>query len=350
VLTSTPDVWEYLDLSESEEQKNNARNVFTTWNLSIQFLNPTNWDGQQKVTLLSLFAFFDINDISEELFKAYHDTLLGSEERPAWLAVFEDDNRDWSHKRFVDVMLAFQRLSLISTVEKRDDAYIHLSLHLLVRDWLILRLTGSDRKSYFSMASKILACSLLQYRNGHDYAYQWGYRMTQKSRNIYLSHTTISQTNFKRFSPLCPTMLDYKPDRTAMSAESVLADFFQDSGLFDNANSLYEWIWDNSTSEDGRCLRVKSRARNCNIDTLALQHRLDDSLRIAKESLEYWKAERADDEIIIDSMYLLGMAFSFQQSTASGTEGEIVFRDLLRKLEQVIGDGNLSNARDRHSL
>ncbi|RDW58586.1 hypothetical protein BP6252_13062 [Coleophoma cylindrospora] len=347
VLSRTPDTWKYLDLLESDEQKNNAKNIFITWNLSRQSLNPASIEGYYKVEIISLFAFFDINDISEEFFRTYHNVLLESRGCSPWMALFEDRNKSWSHEQFADTMLAFQELSLVSKVEKRDDGCIHISLSPLVRDWILLPLSESSWKSYFSVTSDILAYSLLHYRHGHDYAYQWGYRLTQIARNAYLAHVTIWHTNFKKWHPIHPVILKQTKSKMPMSAESIFADFFQDCSIFENASAVYEWLWEHCNIADSRSMRLKSRARNCYIDTLYLQDRTDGILRLAKESLRYWNKEKVNDDILLDSRYFLAMAYRTEASVESNHKAECLVRDLLVKLEE---SGRLGKVDNRYGL
>lgn len=69
ILEHTPLVTQYRKRLNKAE-KETAMNVFTTWELSFeQLVKSTN--GVEKGDLLTLFAFFDNKDISEQMFKAY---------------------------------------------------------------------------------------------------------------------------------------------------------------------------------------------------------------------------------------------------------------------------------------
>ena len=70
ILKYTPRLSEYRRrLTPSE--KETPLNVFTTWELSFQLLLDEDC-GQPKSELLTLFSFFNSNDISEEHFATYY--------------------------------------------------------------------------------------------------------------------------------------------------------------------------------------------------------------------------------------------------------------------------------------
>lgn len=69
ILEHTPLLTQYRKRLNNAE-KETAMNVFTTWELSFEQLVRSS-DGVEKGDLLTLFAFFDNKDISEELFDVY---------------------------------------------------------------------------------------------------------------------------------------------------------------------------------------------------------------------------------------------------------------------------------------
>jgi tetratricopeptide (TPR) repeat protein len=72
ILKETPQMSQYRRrLNQSERET--SLSVFTTWELSFQQLEDEDTEGVNMADLLTLFAFFDCNDISEGLFKAYCD-------------------------------------------------------------------------------------------------------------------------------------------------------------------------------------------------------------------------------------------------------------------------------------
>jgi hypothetical protein len=113
-------------------------NVFTTWELSFQQLLRDDIMGQQNADILTLFAFFDSQDISEDLFKTFCE--YGKKGRGlsgSWgsLAPFMNDNGDWDHEKFVLSLIDLAGLSLIDNWSLENDT-CHISLHPLVKDWI----------------------------------------------------------------------------------------------------------------------------------------------------------------------------------------------------------------------
>jgi len=75
ILQQTPQMSQYRRKLNNADTET-ALNVFTTWELSFQQLlaiegSDANTNGKMKSDLLTLFAFFDCKDISEELFRDF---------------------------------------------------------------------------------------------------------------------------------------------------------------------------------------------------------------------------------------------------------------------------------------
>ncbi|KAG4441981.1 hypothetical protein IFR05_002549 [Cadophora sp. M221] len=80
-----PEYWKTLNNAEGDfnnPERETAMNVFTTWELSFEQLVASE-KGIEKGDLLSLFAFFDNKDISEELFSTYCLLVTALEEYPS---------------------------------------------------------------------------------------------------------------------------------------------------------------------------------------------------------------------------------------------------------------------------
>jgi tetratricopeptide (TPR) repeat protein len=133
-------------------------NVFTTWELSFQQLMRDDAMGQQNADILTLFAFFDSQDISEDLFKTFCE--YRKKERrlsSSWgsLAPFMNDNGDWDHEKFVLSLIDLAGLSLIDNWSRENDT-CHISLHPLVKDWIRLRTSPKTRREKSILAAKVL--------------------------------------------------------------------------------------------------------------------------------------------------------------------------------------------------
>ena len=70
ILTQTSQMSQYRrKLNDGERET--ALNVFTTWELSFQQLKVAESGNKRIADILTVFAFFDCNDISEQLFEAF---------------------------------------------------------------------------------------------------------------------------------------------------------------------------------------------------------------------------------------------------------------------------------------
>lgn len=171
ILKHTPQLSQYRR-HLSKDEKETSLNVFTTWELSLQQLLETADSGKEKTDLLTLFAFFDCKDISEQLFSAY------SERAQAWPSFYHwpvdclnpclgddypdgqtmpglnpdnvvlDGERRWDADNFVDILHDLLEMSLVQSWSRADDEFCHLSIHPLIKDWIRLRSTEEETRRY----------------------------------------------------------------------------------------------------------------------------------------------------------------------------------------------------------
>lgn len=185
VLSTTPQVWKYVEHSSSSEQQNHVKSVFTTWDLTMRLLDKTQ-HAEEKRDFLSVMTLFFISDISEMLFESYWKNCIN--DRPSWLKLFEE-NGAWSTHRYARIMIEFKRLSLISTIVRNEvDGMIHVSLHPLIRDWIILRSGFPAHETVaFTTATMVLGHTLFSFRRGFD-AFESFFEIDQPLRGELVSH------------------------------------------------------------------------------------------------------------------------------------------------------------------
>lgn len=160
ILRHTPQLTRYRrHLSESE--KETSLNVFTTWELSFdQLLHIPS--GEDKAALLSLLAFFDCKDVSEDLFVDYTERAqknpwyyhwpvpcleycLGQELEDKILneSILTSLNlelaRPWDGDIFVETVSELAQMSLVQSWSRDEQNICHLTIHPLARDWIRLR-------------------------------------------------------------------------------------------------------------------------------------------------------------------------------------------------------------------
>jgi len=155
ILRTTPALTEYRrKLSTSE--KETALNVFTTWQLSFQQLHDETKDetGAEgpEIKLLTLFAFFDNQGISELLFSTcearFHiaDEDAFSQESKIlieWLVAFKVDG-EWDTRAYGDAVNALIESSLVQSSERREDNLLNVTIHPLVKDWIRLQASATS--------------------------------------------------------------------------------------------------------------------------------------------------------------------------------------------------------------
>ena len=130
----------------NDEDKETALTVFTTWELSFQHLQIPQAD------LLTLFAFFNGKDISEQLFKKFLTNPINKTEEWAkpnpGLQLLLDSNGNWDEHKFGQNLIDFFDIALLQSWSQERDGYRHFSLHPLVQDWILLRTKEEEFQNF----------------------------------------------------------------------------------------------------------------------------------------------------------------------------------------------------------
>ena len=136
ILTNTPPLSLYRRKLGNDE-KETSLNVFTTWELSFQQLQSQASANNVEAKLLTLFAFFDNKDISEQLlaeFGAYEKKASKSAKLLTWINGFTNASGQWDTDSFADVLITLRDLSLLQGFAQESDGFYHSSLHPLIKD------------------------------------------------------------------------------------------------------------------------------------------------------------------------------------------------------------------------
>jgi hypothetical protein len=144
----------------NDTERETALSVFTTWELSFQLIQDQDEAGKPKSDLLTLFAFFNGKDISEQLFKSFCGNpkmpRIGSIDPGHGLTLMLDSKGRWERDKFVSILIDLTQNSLLQTWNQASDGFCHFSIHPLVRDWIILRNDPKVFWKYYVLASVIL--------------------------------------------------------------------------------------------------------------------------------------------------------------------------------------------------
>ncbi|KAL2072789.1 hypothetical protein VTL71DRAFT_12132 [Oculimacula yallundae] len=181
ILKHTPQLSQYRRSLNADEQETSL-NVFTTWELSLQQLLETTYPEKKK-DLLTLFAFFDCKDISEELFSTYvpraqmwpedyHwpvdclEFCLGEEFPEGQLLGGRDGHqkldglKQWDRDSFEEILSDLSEMALVQSWDRGVDEFCHCSLHPLIKDWIRLRSTIEDTNKFTLISSKVIEATL----------------------------------------------------------------------------------------------------------------------------------------------------------------------------------------------
>ena len=162
-LESTPQLSQYRKrLGNAEEET--SLNVFTTWELSFQQLQSEVSENNVKAKLLTLLAFFDEKDISEQLFAGFstnQEQISESGKLLIWLKAFGKTEGQWDSDFFEDVLIRLRDSSLLQAFARGLDGFCHASLHPLIKDWIRLRTDKSLAKKNTYMAATLVTEILL---------------------------------------------------------------------------------------------------------------------------------------------------------------------------------------------
>ena len=136
ILESTPQLSQYRKrLGNAEEET--SLNVFTTWELSFRQLHSEASEDGVEAKLLTLLAYLNEKDISEQLFAGFNanqEHIMVSAKLLMWLKVFSSSEKDqWDSDFFGDVLIRLSDSSLLQAFARGLDGFYHASLHPLIK-------------------------------------------------------------------------------------------------------------------------------------------------------------------------------------------------------------------------
>jgi tetratricopeptide (TPR) repeat protein len=221
ILKETPKLWEYRrKMGETEAEQ--SLSVATTWELSLGQVMGDAEGCESKTHLLTLAAFFNNKNSSEEIFQIFHES-----NTPPWMTIFVRDGV-WDKYKFLDIIAELRNLSLI---QNHDSGILgtSFSFHPLIQDWMKLRLSSQERQSYTIEAMLILS----KYIRSQD-----SNRITLQAKQTTLSHLDTAVENDHAYLV-----------QGIQLGESVLvvpaitfAGFYKYNGRYKEAERLYERV------------------------------------------------------------------------------------------------------------
>ncbi|KAI4242597.1 MAG: hypothetical protein L6R40_003978 [Gallowayella cf. fulva] len=152
VLNQKHVYWDYKKKLNGEAKTETSLGVLTTWELSIQQVGSSRITTGVVEHILTIAAFLGHVEISESLFREYAQR---TRPLPEWLVCFMT-NGDWDPHTYRDVVSKLLRLSLAQG-RNSINGECALSLHPVIKDWLQLRISETDRPAVIMEAINILA-------------------------------------------------------------------------------------------------------------------------------------------------------------------------------------------------
>jgi tetratricopeptide (TPR) repeat protein len=160
ILQQKPQMTQYLKKLNNDDTET-ALGVFTTWELSFQQLQASGLSGGLEADVLTLLAFFDCKDISEQLFKTFCSSLkmqkIDTNGPGQGLYLFLSQKQRWDVDRYENVVVDLAQIPLLQGWFRGSDGFCHVSLHPLVKDWILLRTDIDSFWKFYVIAAAMVA-------------------------------------------------------------------------------------------------------------------------------------------------------------------------------------------------
>jgi len=230
ILENTPQLSQYRKKLGNAE-KETSLNVFTTWELSFQQLQSQTTRDGIETRFLTLFAFFDNKDISEQLFAKFAatDSFPETTKLLEWLIKgLTNEQREWESDLFRDILITLRDLSLLQAFGHEPDGFYHLSLHPLVKDWIQLRI---DKSAYQenTLRAAILVGGMIAS----------SFDLPLLAKQALMIHVMAQEENYEICSNLQSTMsFSQEGLKEYIHAQDQFAWFLLEMGLYGDAEKI----------------------------------------------------------------------------------------------------------------
>jgi tetratricopeptide (TPR) repeat protein len=217
VLNEAPELWDYRRKLKNNPEIETKLTVFTTWELSFDLITGDPRIREDKQHLLTLVAFFDGKEISDQLFRPYSSGNSG------WMtSCVKDGARD--EYEFQDILKELRDLSLFQSlhVGKFETSF---SLHPLIQDWVKLRIS-SDARQAFTVEAILIISTFLEMQDINV--------MTFGTKQTTLSHLEAVLQNDKVYL----NQEDHLKKRDFLDASSEFAAFCKSQGRYEAAERM----------------------------------------------------------------------------------------------------------------
>jgi tetratricopeptide (TPR) repeat protein len=327
ILQQTPQMTQYRR-KLTDEAKETALNVFTTWELSFQQLQ-TKSTGIDSEDLMTLFAFFDCKDISDQLFCEARESYINSSGAGRSLETFLDVQDRWDQEKFVRVLIDFTQMSLAQAWSRDELGYCHLTLLPLVKDWIQLRTNMITFRNYSKFAADILTATL---RNTYQHR---KFQLSFPDRQRILSHFDTYSENIeflKAGSQAEPFDSFYGEFHYF---EFLATQFLDENGLYAEAEvtgrRVAEWLEHEFGIKDERTLA----GLNNLVEALFRQDKYEEAEAIQRRVLQVSEENLGSEHP--DHLTRLSNLASVLRRRGMLDEAEEIIRGVLQARENILG-------------
>ena len=273
VLGYTPPLFQYRKRTGNTAETEVSLDVFTTWELSFQQLESQTGRDSCESRSLTLFAFFDHKDISEEYFVQWNADADKQEINQLFqcFTEFYDNGTGWDKEKFKDTSIKLKELSLIQSFVPDRAGFCHASLYPLVKDWIRLR-TEVDA----SQRNTIIATMLIAHLAENSWSNS-KYELSLSTKQILLSHLFVQEEHYQEFFPKgSNTLLTPAQMEEYIDSQLDAALFLHEMGFHDRAAVIQRRAVEHHervfTAEHKRTIRAKSELMlTCNSLKLATE-------------------------------------------------------------------------------
>ena len=284
ILTQTSQMSQYRrKLNDGERET--ALNVFTTWELSFQQLKVAESGNKRIADILTVFAFFDCNDISEQLFEAFCNGNFFSRDADGpgvSLRHLVDSEGRWDSDAFVDILNKLADVSLVQIWWREEDRYSHLCLHPLVKDWILLRTDWKSSQGYFLTAAQILAVFI----RSHEKYGLYGSDFPLSTSQLVLSHIDAHEENMLFFKKSWDRSTPDSFWIALASAESKFVAFLTHHGRYKEAEHVGRRLVEQGTEKLGLEHTDTLTYENLLAGSLFYQGKNDEAMMFLRHVLE----------------------------------------------------------------
>ncbi|KAL2063144.1 hypothetical protein VTL71DRAFT_6216 [Oculimacula yallundae] len=300
ILNESPDIWDYTKMSrESAEGAINCT-VFAALELSLHALSGDDQAWKDKIYILTLMAFFDINKLTDSLFVSYgsaHET---------WMPSCQEKNR-WDRGHFLDILSELRNLSLLQSLETSSDE-TYFSIHPLVQDWLKARIGKRKARTYVIEAMRIMSEYMKSQNPNHNFP---GIDLqTKEFMFVHVEATILAKQEFY-------DSWDFLGGKDLLSAGARYYTLLDVQGRYKQAEELCRAVLRISTAELGE------EHLSCMSDMHWLSHILRNQGNYAEAELlirtrakikNYEEADKTSQELVTSSVKVLGSNHSTTMS------------------------------------